>query len=52
LKKAALGARVEYASGYTRRLDSAVRMNVLDGVRQLNQGVRKITGEQFRGGWI
>ena len=41
------GIRVEYASGITRRLDSAVRMNVLEGIRQTNNAVRMITGEEF-----
>lgn len=41
------GMRVKYASGYTRRLDSAARMNILSGVRQVNLGIRQITGEQF-----
>ena len=31
------GLRVKYASGLARRLDSAVRMNVLDGIHALNQ---------------
>lgn len=43
--------RVNYSpeSGrrYTKRLDSAVRMNLLDAVRQINQGVQDITGEQY-----
>lgn len=47
LKSASAGARVKYASGATRRLDSAVRMNILDGVRQVNQGIRKEMGNQF-----
>lgn len=48
LKNAATrGMRVEYASGVTRRLDSAVRMNILEGVRQVNNGVRQISGQQF-----
>lgn len=47
VKKNPVGARVEYASGYTRRLDSAVRMNVMEGVRQLNMRTREIMGEQF-----
>ena len=34
---------VLYESGRTRRLDSALRMNILDGVRQLNQ----ITNQRF-----
>ena len=41
------GLRVEYESGYTRRLDSAVRQNVLDGTRAISQGVRDETGRQF-----
>lgn len=41
------GTRVEYASKYTRRLDSAARMNILSGTRQLNIGIKQIAGEQF-----
>lgn len=41
------GLRVQYASGRTRRLDSAIRMNVLEGVRQINNGVREQTGKEF-----
>ena len=44
---AACGLRVQYASGATRRLDSAVRMNVLDGVRQLNQDIAMQTGKEY-----
>lgn len=44
--------RVKYASGYTRRLDSAVRMNILEGVRQVNLGIRQITGGTVRSGWV
>lgn len=47
IKASTNGMRVKYASGYTRRLDSAVRMNILEGVRQVNLGIRQITGEQF-----
>jgi DNA-binding phage protein len=47
VKAATDGMRVTYASGRTRRLDSAVRMNVLSGVRQVNLGTRMITGEQY-----
>lgn len=32
---------------HAQRADSAVRRNVLDGVRAINQGVQDITGEQF-----
>ena len=38
---------VEYASGHTRRLDSAVRMNILDGVRHLNQSIMDEMGRQL-----
>ena len=38
---------VEYASGHTRRLDSAVRMNILDGVRHLNQSIMDEVGRQL-----
>lgn len=31
------GLRVQYPSGLTRRLDTAVRQNILDGVRSLNR---------------
>lgn len=41
------GLSVTYESGITRRLDSAVRMNVLEGVRKVNEGVRQASGEQF-----
>lgn len=41
------GLRVQYASGYTRRLDSAVRMNILGGLRQVNNGVNEIAGKEF-----
>lgn len=39
--------RMYWDSGYSQRLDSAVKRNILDGVRQINQEVHKITGEQF-----
>ena len=38
---------MEYESGYIRRLDSAVRMNVLEGVRQVNQSVEDQIGEDI-----
>ena len=44
---ATTGMRVQYSSGYTRRLDSAVRMNILEGVRQINYGIRKECGNQY-----
>lgn len=41
------GLRVKYASGLTRRLDSAARMNVLDGIRALNQANMDAIGNAF-----
>lgn len=38
---------VEYASGQHRRVDSAVRMNIVDGVRAVNQKVTEMAGKQF-----
>ena len=38
---------VDYESGYSRRLDTAVRMNILDGVRHLNQSIMEEVGRQF-----
>ena len=32
---------------YTQRLDTAVRRNVLDGIREINQGVQDEVGKQF-----
>ena len=32
---------------YTQRLDTAVRRNILDGIRQLNQGVQDEVGKQY-----
>ena len=47
VKAATNGLRVTYASGKTRRLDSAIRMNVLEGIRQVNNGVRQQAGKEF-----
>lgn len=44
---AAEGLRVQYASGLTRRLDTAVRQNVLDGVRALNRDVLEQIGKEY-----
>jgi len=38
---------VLYESGRTRRLDSAVRMNLLDGIRQLNNETTRRFGEEY-----
>lgn len=39
--------QVDYSTGYSRRLDSSVRMNVLDGMRQLSNEVQRQFGEEF-----
>lgn len=39
--------KVGYASGYNRRIDSAVRQNVLTGIRQVNLEVQKMVGRSF-----
>ncbi|MDD6312369.1 MAG: hypothetical protein PUB08_02705, partial [Firmicutes bacterium] len=41
------GKVVDYASGYSRRLDTAVRQNVLWGAKQANLGYQDQIGEQF-----
>ena len=41
------GLNVVYSSGRTRRLDSAVRMNVLEGIRQVNNRIREQAGKEF-----
>ena len=38
---------VDYASGRTRRLDSAVRMNILDGMRDMSNTLQKQFGEEY-----
>lgn len=39
--------RLYWESGYTQRLDTAVRRNILDGVRSIQQGVEDIVGEEL-----
>lgn len=41
------GLRVQYPSGLTRRLDTAVRQNVLDGVRSLNNDILQQLGNEY-----
>lgn len=41
------GLQVQYESGYHRRLDSAVRQNVIDGVNQINQKAALAMGEML-----
>lgn len=39
--------RVDYASGNHRRLDSAARMNILDGTRAVYQGIQDQVGDRL-----
>lgn len=41
------GLRVTYASGLTRRLDSAIRQNIVDGVRQVAYEAQKNIGQEI-----
>ena len=47
LKELGRSGLVEYQSGRTRRLDSAVRMNVLDGIRRLNRETSLRFGQEY-----
>ena len=38
---------VDYSTGYSRRADSSVRMNVMDGIRRLNREVQEQFGKEF-----
>lgn len=50
--KGSAGKAVDYASGYSRRLDTAIRQNLLWGIKQCNQGVQEQVGESFGAdGW-
>ena len=39
------GMQIQYPSGYHRRLDTAVRQNVVDGQKQITQEASKMVGE-------
>lgn len=39
--------KIDYSNGRTMRLDSAVRMHVLDGMRNLHNANQELFGEQF-----
>lgn len=41
------GKTVDYASGYSRRLDTAVRQNILWGVKECNQTMSDMLGEEL-----
>lgn len=47
LKELGESGLVQYESGRTRRLDSAVRMNILDGMRALNNETSRRFGEEY-----
>lgn len=47
LKELGNNGLVKYESGRTRRLDSVVRMNMLDGIRQLNNETSKRFGAEY-----
>ena len=38
---------MEYQSGYSRRLDSAIRMNIKEATRSITQGMLELTGREF-----
>ena len=38
---------VDYATGYSRRADTSVRMNIMDGVRRLNRELQEEFGKEF-----
>ena len=38
---------VDYSSGYSRRADSSVRMNMMDGIRRLNRETQEMFGKEF-----
>lgn len=38
---------VDYATGYSRRLDSSVRMNILDGMRMMSNQIQEDFGKEF-----
>lgn len=38
---------VTYRSGYNRRIDSSVRQNILEGVRQVNLGIQERIGDEI-----
>lgn len=45
--KGSAGKAVDYASGYSRRLDTAVRQNILWGVKECNQNMSDMLGEEL-----
>lgn len=50
--KGSAGKTADYATGYSRRLDTAVRQNLLWGVKQCNLGMQEQIGAEFGAdGW-
>lgn len=47
LKELGEGLKVEYESGYRRRLDSSARQNILDGTKQLTLLASEQMGDEF-----
>ena len=45
--KGAAGKAADYATGYSRRLDTAVRQNLLWGIKQCNQGMMEQIGKSI-----
>ena len=39
--------KIEYESGYSRRLDTFARQNILDGMRQVTNESQKLLGKEF-----
>lgn len=39
--------RIDYGNNYTKRLDSAVRMNILDSIRQVSNESQQLFGKEF-----
>lgn len=39
--------KIEYESGYSRRLDSSIRQNILDSIRQVSNESQQLFGEEF-----
>lgn len=48
MKTGRIGISVVYESGYERRIDSAVRQNVTDGVKQIQQGMALQLGQDLQ----
>lgn len=39
--------KIEYESGYSRRLDTSIRQNILDSMRQISNESQQLFGEEF-----